>query len=47
MVLIQYPSRSAFREMVADPEYQAALEIGVSAISDSVLQPLKSIDGLV
>lgn len=46
VVLVQYPGRSTFREMVADPEYQIAFKFGVSAIADIVLQPLKHIDGL-
>lgn len=46
VVLVQYPHRSAFKAMVADPEYQIAFKIGVSAIADIALQPLKSIDGL-
>lgn len=46
-VLVQYPQRSAFKDMVADPDYQAAFKVGVSAIADIVLQPLKHIDGLV
>lgn len=46
-VLVQYPLRSAFRDMVADPEYQIAFKVGISAIADIVLQPLKPIDGLV
>jgi uncharacterized protein (DUF1330 family) len=47
VVLVQYPRRSAFKEMVADPEYQVAFKVGVSAIADIVLQPLKPVDGLV
>ncbi|WP_247748920.1 EthD domain-containing protein [Rhizobium sp. K15/93] len=47
VALVRYPSRSAFRAMVSDPENQAAFKIGVSAISDIVLQPLNSIGGLV
>lgn len=47
VVLVQYPRRSAFKEMVADPEYQDAFKVGVSAIADIVLQPLKPVDGLV
>ncbi|WP_404336945.1 DUF1330 domain-containing protein [Sphingomonas sp. MMS12-HWE2-04] len=47
VVLVQYPTRSAFREMVASPEYQIAFKVGVSAIADIMLQPLKHIDGLV
>jgi len=47
VVLVRYPRRTAFKEMVADPEYQVAFKVGVSAIADIVLQPLKAIDGLV
>ncbi|XAZ21579.1 DUF1330 domain-containing protein [Sinorhizobium sp. B11] len=47
VVLVQYPRRSAFKDMVADPEYQVAFKVGVSAISDIVLQPLKPDDGMV
>jgi len=46
VVLVQYPRRSAFREMVGDAEYQVAFQVGQAAIADIVLQPLKSIDGL-
>lgn len=46
-VLVQYPRRSAFKTMVADLEYQVAFKVGVSAIADIVLQPLKAIEGLV
>lgn len=41
VVLVQYPRRSAFKDMVADPEYQAAFQVGQAAIADIVLQPLK------
>jgi uncharacterized protein (DUF1330 family) len=47
VVLVQYPRRSAFKDMVADPEYQVAFKVGVSAISDIVLQPLKPDEGMV
>jgi len=47
VVLVQYPRRSAFKDMVADPEYQVAFKVGVSAISDIVLQPLKPDDDMV
>jgi uncharacterized protein (DUF1330 family) len=40
VVLVRYPRRSAFQNMVADPEYQAAFEVGRAAIADIVLQPL-------
>lgn len=47
VVLVQYPRRSAFKNMVDDPEYQVAFKIGISAIADIVLQPLKPIDSLM
>ncbi|QJU59324.1 DUF1330 domain-containing protein [Sphingomonas sp. AP4-R1] len=47
VALVQYPRRSAFKDMIADPEYQVAFKVGVSAVADIVLQPLKAIDGLV
>jgi uncharacterized protein (DUF1330 family) len=47
VVLVQYPSRSAFKNMVADPEYQIAFKIGQAAIADIALQPLIPIDSLM
>jgi uncharacterized protein (DUF1330 family) len=41
VVLVQYPRRSAFADMVADPDYQVAFKVGSSAIADIHLQPLK------
>jgi uncharacterized protein (DUF1330 family) len=46
VVLVQYPDRPTFKDMVADPEYQVAFKVGVSAIVDIILQPIKHIDGL-
>jgi uncharacterized protein (DUF1330 family) len=46
VVLVRYPHRSAFQTMVADPEYQVAFKVGVSAIAEITLQPLKAIEGL-
>lgn len=46
-VLVQYPRRSAFKNMVDDPEYQVAFKVGISAIADIVLQPLKPIDSVM
>lgn len=46
VVLVQYPRRSAFKNMVDDPEYQTAFTVGQAAIADIVLQPLKRLDGL-
>lgn len=47
VVLVQYPRRTAFNEMISDPEYQKAFEIGSSAIADIVLQPLKPDSAIV
>ncbi|MGF6767844.1 uncharacterized protein (DUF1330 family) [Paraburkholderia sp. GAS199] len=47
VVLVQYPRRSAFKNMIEDPEYQVAFKVGVAAIADIVLQPLKRIDSLM
>jgi uncharacterized protein (DUF1330 family) len=47
VLLVQYPRRSTFKDMVADLEYQLAFKVGASAIADIVLQPLKHIDGLL
>jgi len=41
VLLVQYPRRTAFKEMVEDPEYQAAFQVGKSALADVILQPLK------
>ena len=41
VLLVQYPRRTAFKEMVDDPQYQAAFEVGKAAIADIVLQPLR------
>jgi uncharacterized protein (DUF1330 family) len=47
VVLVRYPCRSAFKNMVDDPEYQIAFKIGKAAIADIVLQPLTWIDSLM
>ena len=46
-VLVQYPRRSAFKKMIEDPEYQVAFKVGVAAIADIVLQPMKPIASLM
>lgn len=46
VVLVRYPRRSAFKNMVGDPEYQVAFQLGKAAIADIVLQPLKGIDSV-
>jgi uncharacterized protein (DUF1330 family) len=47
VVLVRYPCRSAFKNMVDDPEYQNAFKIGKAAIADIVLQPLTWINSLM
>lgn len=37
-VLVRYPSRAAFTQMVADPEYQAVTHLRTQALSEAVLQ---------
>ncbi|MFN8216828.1 MAG: DUF1330 domain-containing protein [Solirubrobacterales bacterium] len=38
VVLVRYPSRSAFLEMVADPEYLRTAKLREEGLADSVLQ---------
>lgn len=40
VLLVEYPNRTALQAMVADPDYQRAFEVGISALADIVLQPL-------
>ena len=39
LLLVRYPSRRAFSQMVADPEYQAITHLRTQALSAAVLQP--------
>jgi uncharacterized protein (DUF1330 family) len=38
VLLVHYPSRRAFSEMVADPDYQRITALRTEALSDAVLQ---------
>jgi uncharacterized protein (DUF1330 family) len=38
ILLVRYPSRRAFSEMVADPEYQRITHLRSEALSEAVLQ---------
>lgn len=38
VLLVRYPSRSAFLEMIADPEYLEAAKLREEGLADSVLQ---------
>jgi uncharacterized protein (DUF1330 family) len=39
IVIVKYPSRDAFRQMVMDPGYQAITHLRTSALRETVLQP--------
>lgn len=39
VVLVRYPSRAAFAQMVADPEYQQVTHLRTEALVEAVLQP--------
>ena len=38
VLLVQYPSRAAFTEMVADPEYQTVTGLRTGSLTEAVLQ---------
>lgn len=40
VLLVRYPSRAAFSQMVADPEYQAITHLRTEALEAAVLQPM-------
>lgn len=40
VLLVRYPSRRAFGQMVMDPAYQPLAEIRAGALVESVLQPM-------
>jgi uncharacterized protein (DUF1330 family) len=39
VVLVRYPDRKAFADMIRDPEYQAVAHLRSEALVESVLQP--------
>ncbi|WP_218590402.1 DUF1330 domain-containing protein [Pseudonocardia oceani] len=39
VVLVRYPSRQAFVDVVRDPEYRAGAHLRAEALVESVLQP--------
>ena len=43
VALVRYPTRRAFADMVADPDYQKADPVRLSALAEAVLQPLRSL----
>jgi uncharacterized protein (DUF1330 family) len=41
VLCVRYPSRRAFCEMVADPEYQQLVRLRTEALAEAVLQPTR------
>jgi uncharacterized protein (DUF1330 family) len=41
VLLVRYPSRAAFSQMVADPEYQKITRLRTHALREAVLQPTR------
>lgn len=39
VVLVRYPSRSAFADMIRDPAYRAVAHLRSEALLEAVLQP--------
>jgi uncharacterized protein (DUF1330 family) len=39
VLLVRYPTRAAFSEMVRDPEYQQVTSLRTEALEEAVLQP--------
>jgi uncharacterized protein (DUF1330 family) len=39
VLCVRYPSRAAFSEMVADPDYQQVTHLRTEALEEAVLQP--------
>ena len=39
VLLVRYPSRKAFSDMVRDPDYQAGTHLRSGALVEAVLQP--------
>ncbi len=45
VALVQYPTRRAFADMIAEPDYHAADHLRMSALEEAVLQPVRSMFG--
>lgn len=43
VALVRYPSRRAFADMIADPDYAKADPVRLSALTEAVLQPTRSL----
>jgi uncharacterized protein (DUF1330 family) len=47
VVLVRYPSRQAFADMIRDPEYRAVSHLRSEALVESVLQPTVPLTAVV
>ncbi|MGP3944663.1 DUF1330 domain-containing protein [Streptomyces sp. 6N106] len=47
VLLVRYPSRQAFADMIRDPDYRAASHFRSEALVESVLQPTVPLQGSV
>lgn len=43
VALVRYPTRRAFADMIADPDYELADPIRLSALVEAVLQPVRTL----
>jgi uncharacterized protein (DUF1330 family) len=43
VLLVRYPSRQAFTDMIRDPEYRAGAHLRTKALEEAVLQPTTSL----
>ncbi|RNG31590.1 DUF1330 domain-containing protein [Streptomyces botrytidirepellens] len=46
VLLVRYPNRQAFADMIRDPDYQAVSHLRSEALVESVLQPTVPLGGL-
>jgi uncharacterized protein (DUF1330 family) len=44
VLIVRYPTRRAFSQMVADPEYQQITHLRTAALTEAVLQPTQPWD---
>ena len=41
VALVRYPTRRAFAAMIADPDYESADPVRMSALAEAILQPVR------
>jgi uncharacterized protein (DUF1330 family) len=47
VLLVSYPSRKAFSDMVRDPDYQRGTHLRTEALTEAVLQPTTDMSSIV